>query len=346
MKKINSLKDRMLAMSFILIVLIAFVSISSCDPSIDALKFELPEANSIEDLTPPQADFIAVQQAGTEDAWKDYFFSNGSFNATTYLWDFGNGNTSTDFEPEFTFPGEGMFDVSLTASDDLGVSNTYTETIEVIEPEQPAVPNPVLINSDFDRLPKSTGSDCCCSAWINRAIGDQGESSSGNGGSNNVFKWDNNEPDILYQEFEVVPNAEYTITIVTSFKSLVSGGTMPSMLELRVLAGSGYTSGYIPTYYSETVDFPQGNSSTGFFGYTSIAQVEDAANNLLVETQSNPNDEGYMTYAYTFNAGANDSVALYARGIGGPATGGGGGDFGFNSGDEEIRADSITITAN
>ena len=45
---------------------------------------------------------------------------------------------------------------------------------------------------------------------------------------------------------------------------------------------------------------------------------------------------------YTFNAGNNDSVALFVRGIGGDS----GGNFGYNSGDEEIRMDSVTITAN
>jgi len=238
-----------------------------------------------------------------------------------------------------------MYTVTLTATDDLGVSSTFSQVIDVVEPEEPPVADPVLVNADFTKLPKSSGSDCCCSGWINRDVGDQGESSSGNGGSDNVIKFDNNEPDHAYQEFAVTANADYSVQIVTSFKSLVTGGTMPSSLELRVLAGSGYTAGYTPTYYTDTAVMPQGNSATGTWGYNSVAQVEDPANNLLVETQVNPNDTGYLTYTYTFNAGANDSVALFIRGLGGPATGGAGGNYGYNSGDEEIRADSVTITA-
>jgi hypothetical protein len=104
-----------------------------------------------------------------------------------------------------------------------------------------------------------------------------------------------------------------------------------------VLAGSGYISGYSPTYFAETTDFPQDD-----YGYTSVSQVEVAANNLLVEVRSNPGDDSYITTTYSFNAGNNDSVALFMRGIGGSTSG----NFNYNSGDEEIRLDSVTITAN
>lgn len=331
---INFIKSKKLFNTLLLSVAIALIS--SCEPELGG-AFEFDIAESIADATPPSANFAATQGAATE--WATYNFANLSSSATTYLWDFGDGNTSTSLDGVNTYAGEGTFTVTLTASDALGVVSTSTQTIVVIEPEDPTVPDPTLINGDFNKLPKSSGSDCACAGWINKSIGDQGESSSGNGGSDNVLKFDNNEPDIVYQEFEVTPNADYTIEIVTSFKSLEAGGPA-SMLELRVLAGAGYTSGYSPTYYANTVDFPQDD-----YGYASISQVEDAANNLLTETQVNPNDDDYFTYTYTFNAGANNSVALYIRGIGGPATGGGGGDFGFNSGAEEIRADSVIITA-
>ena len=300
-------------------------------------KFEPLGENSIADKTPPTANFSYSQGAGEGDIWKTYTFANASTSATTYAWDFGDGNTSTEVDPVNTFPGEGSYTVSLSASDALGVVSVFTVSIEVVQPPEPDVPDPVLVNADFNKLPKSSGSDCACSGWINKSVGDQGESSSGNG--SDVVKFDNNEPDHVYQEFAVTPNADYQIEIITQFKD-PAGGSYPASLEIRVLAGSGYVGGYSPTYYTDTAVMPQDD-----WGYTSIAQVEDPANNLLVEVQDNPADDSYITYTYLFNAGANDSVALYIRGIGGPATGGAGGDFGFNSGDEEIRADSVTITA-
>ncbi|WP_104734977.1 PKD domain-containing protein [Hanstruepera ponticola] len=319
-------------------VSVLFVIAQSCS---DFEKYELPEAGSIPDETPPQALFTYAQGEGLDDAWKNYSFANLSTSAIEYSWDFGDGNTSTDVDAENTYPGEGTWTVTLTASDALGVVSTYSEEITVVEPEEPAVPDPTLVNADFDKLPKNNGnsSDCTCSGWDNDDIGEQGESSSGNGGSDNVVKFDNNEPDHIYQEFEVVPNADYTIELVTSFKPLENNTPpVPSMLEVRILAGTGYEDGYTPTYYATATEFP--NSG---YGYTSIDQVLDPANNLLVEVQNNPSDDDYLTYIYTFNAGANDSVALFIRGIGGD---GSTNSYGYSSGDEEIRADSVIITAN
>ncbi len=323
--------------SFWVIVAMATMTlINSCD---DFEQFEPIGENSIEDATPPNAFFSYSQGQGVGDAWKGYTFANASTSATTYAWDFGNGETSTDVDGATVYSGEGTYTVSLTASDDLGVVSTYSETLEVVEPEEPLVANPTLINPDFDKLPKNNGnsSDCACSGWDNDDIGEQGESSSGNGGSDNVLKFDNNEPDHIYQEFEVTPNAEYSIAIVTSFKGLENNTPpMDSMLEVRVLSGAGYVSGYTPIYYATATEYP----SSGY-GYTTVAQVEDTTNNILTETIVNPGNDNYNTTTYTFNVGANNSVALFVRGMGGAA----GGEYGYNSGDEEIRADSVTITA-
>ena len=44
-------------------------------------------------------------------------FTNGSVNANTYLWDFGNGNaTSAEFEPNYTYPDTGNYTVTLIAN--------------------------------------------------------------------------------------------------------------------------------------------------------------------------------------------------------------------------------------
>jgi hypothetical protein len=303
----------------------------------------LPEIGSIADLTPPEALFASSQGIGPDDEWKTYSFANLSSGATDYSWDFGNGSRSTSFEPFTTFPGEGTFTVSLTASDKLGVESIYTEVIEVVEPIAVVIPDPVLINADFDRVAKLGSSNtCACSGWDNDDIGEQGESSSGNG--SDVVKFDNNEPDHIYQEFAVTPNADYTITVIVQNKPIANppGTYGGSMLEFKILAGSGYINGYTPTYYATAPEFPNDG-----YGYNSSAQVEDPANNLINSSPNNPivnaGDESYNTYIYTFNAGNNDSVALFVRGIGGDPTVG---NYGYTSGDEEIRMDSVTITAN
>ncbi|MDD7914345.1 PKD domain-containing protein [Polaribacter ponticola] len=313
------------------------VAFSSCEDNV------LPETGSLPDVTPPQANFSATQGAGAGDIWKTYSFSNQSSSAISYSWDFGDGNSSTDFEPIHTYSGEGTWTVSLTAKDGLDVESTFTQMITVEEPPAPAVADPVLINTDFTKQAKSSGSNCACSGWINKSIGSQGESTSGNGGSDNVVKFDNDEPDATYQEFEVTPNADYKITIVVGFDES-AGGSFPSNLELRILAGSGYDSGYTPTYYPDAISMPQDG-----YGYSSVAQVETAANNLYIKELSHPGDKNYNSYTYTFNVGNNTSVALYMRGVGGDDTSNDSKvqNFNtiFNNGDEEIQVDSLTIEA-
>jgi hypothetical protein len=207
----------------------------------------------------------------------------------------------------------------------------------VVEEALAVVPDdPVLVNAGFAKLAKSSGSDCACAGWINNSVGDDGESSTGNG--SDVVKFDNLEPDAIYQEFAVTANGQYQIDILAAFKSS-EGGSFPSALEVRVLTGAGYDAGYTPTYYTDTAIMPRDN-----LGYSSIAQVETAENNVLTEVISNPGNTSYNAYTYSFNVGDNTSVALFVRGIGGPATGGAGSERGYNSGDEEIRVDSVTIT--
>lgn len=332
MKKFNFKKQVTLKANLALILAIALITFS-CE-FID----DLPEANSIADETPPTALFSFSNGALIED-FTQVSFANQSSDATMYSWDFGDGNTSSEFDPINVYAGEGTFTVTLVSSDALGQTSTFSQIIELIEPEAPAVPDPILVNADFNKLPKNNGnsSDCACSGWDNDDIGEQGESSSGNGGSDNVVKFDNNEPDHVYQEFAVTPNASYKIEIVTSFKNLENNvPPMDSSLELRVLAGSGYNAGYTPIYYATATEFP--NSG---YGYTSVAQVEDSANNLLIQPIINPGNDDYNTQIYVFDSGANDSVALFIRGLGGST----GGNYGYNSGDEEIRADSVIITA-
>lgn len=145
MKKISNFKKRVSEMCLGAMVLIAFISVMSCDPTIDALAFDLPEANSKEDLTPPTASFKASVTAD----YLSYTFSNTSSSATTYLWDYGDGNTSTGLDGENTFPSEGTYTVTLTASDKLGKTSTYSLEIAVIEPEVPPAIVPEILNGDF-----------------------------------------------------------------------------------------------------------------------------------------------------------------------------------------------------
>lgn len=58
-------------------------------------------------------------------------FTNYSENATSYSWDFGDGNTSIDEHPTYSYSSEGTYTVTLTATGDGG-KDTKTQSIEII----------------------------------------------------------------------------------------------------------------------------------------------------------------------------------------------------------------------
>lgn len=60
-------------------------------------------------------------------------FTNQSLNATGYLWEFGDGATSTDVHPRHTFTTPGPHTVRLEAQNDCTSSDEYTQTITVYD---------------------------------------------------------------------------------------------------------------------------------------------------------------------------------------------------------------------
>lgn len=60
-------------------------------------------------------------------------FTNTSTNGKSYLWDFGDGGTSTNFSPTYTFTKGGSFTVKLTVTGDGGTAST-SQTINITTP--------------------------------------------------------------------------------------------------------------------------------------------------------------------------------------------------------------------
>ena len=77
----------------------------------------------------------------------------------TYLWDFGDGNTSTEQNPTHQYPNGGTFDVTLTVTDARGVSGTATYTITVEGPPAapPADNDPPVAAFDVNKTTASVG---------------------------------------------------------------------------------------------------------------------------------------------------------------------------------------------
>lgn len=201
----------------------------SCDPTLESLSYDLPEANSKEDVTPPSASFSATE---TED-YLTWTFGNTSSSATDYAWNYGDGNTSTGVDGENTFPDEGTYTVTLTATDKLGVSSTFSMDIVVEEPPIPAAINPTIINGDFSdgqsdwkfssftggtTSPFNSSSD---GSNLNYDGSDNGSKTPGakwtNGTSSGIYRSSSSR--YAYQALTVSPGREYVLEYEYAIKN-------------------------------------------------------------------------------------------------------------------------------
>ncbi|MEY3052107.1 MAG: hypothetical protein RLY31_1892, partial [Bacteroidota bacterium] len=76
---------------------------------------------------PPTPGFSSSQQQTTVS------FDNTSSNADSYLWDFGDGQSSTEAQPVHTYPGDGTYTVTLSATNDCGTA-VLTGTVVIVTP--------------------------------------------------------------------------------------------------------------------------------------------------------------------------------------------------------------------
>lgn len=84
-----------------------------------------------EGSVPPSAGFNIEQ---SEENFLQYAFSNTSTNATSYEWDFGDGMMSTEESPTHVYASAAEYTITLTASSDVGLSTTFSKTINILAP--------------------------------------------------------------------------------------------------------------------------------------------------------------------------------------------------------------------
>jgi PKD repeat protein len=64
--------------------------------------------------------------------------------AFTYLWDFGDGSTSTVATPSHLYLADNTYTVTLTLTDTWGAANSTTRQVTIAEPASNVPPNPVI----------------------------------------------------------------------------------------------------------------------------------------------------------------------------------------------------------
>ncbi|MFM1874330.1 MAG: hypothetical protein RL266_67 [Bacteroidota bacterium] len=160
----------------------------------------------------PTADFTSIQTAAENG--REFNFINQSEGATEYLWAFGNGDYSELFEPTYTYPEAGSFDIVLRAFNEFGCLDTARYSLFVELNSGLFVPNAVAIGEAGDAgvfLPKGEGL-ATYHAWIFDLWGNQlWESTELVDGSPSEY-WDGR-----YQG-QLVPQGAYTWKIDAVFK--------------------------------------------------------------------------------------------------------------------------------
>jgi PKD repeat protein len=119
----------------------------------------ISQNNSIEIFPTPDAEFSYMNIGDPTDGTIE--FTNESTGAISYVWDFGNGNSSTDTHPIERYDNFGNFGVLLSATNSYGCTDTTYHTIVVTYFSGLFVPNAISPdNSNFEVshfLPKGVG---------------------------------------------------------------------------------------------------------------------------------------------------------------------------------------------
>ncbi|RIA10774.1 PKD domain-containing protein [Flavobacteriaceae bacterium MAR_2010_72] len=194
----------------------------------ELFRDDLPDANSKVDTVLPSSDFT---YAPDPNDFRTVKFTNNSTESTIFLWDFGGGDTSTLKDPTYTFEGgEGTYQVTLTASDANGASDS--KTIDVVVEDLFVPITPVVLNGDFEDSSNNWKINFS-NGWSNNGFESSSDGSwllydgTDNGSKTRGAKWNmrrsaaewtTSDTRHAYQAIVVSPNWEYTLEFEYAIK--------------------------------------------------------------------------------------------------------------------------------
>ncbi len=118
---------------------------------------EHPQAG-IGSVPAPVNEAVSICQGQT------IFFQNQSLNASSYVWDFGDLNFSTQYNPTHTYNTPGTYAVSLIARNDCFCSDTAFLTVNVLPADLPQISCTGTV-CEGETVTYSTPADCGSYNW-------------------------------------------------------------------------------------------------------------------------------------------------------------------------------------
>jgi gliding motility-associated-like protein len=102
----------------------------------------------IEVMDNPVAQFAVYPTTPLNVPGEILYTDNRSRNAAEYFWDFGDGTTSTDIEPQHKYTKEGTFTITLIARNGNGCADTtvFDSGVRTVNHGQLLVPNAFIPN--------------------------------------------------------------------------------------------------------------------------------------------------------------------------------------------------------
>ena len=181
-------------------------------------------------------------------------FTNTSTDATSYSWDFGDGNTSTESDPIHTYSVDGEYTVVLTATNDCG-SETITQIVTTSSAPQAAFTSSGTSGCEPLTVDFTDGSTSNTTSWSWDFPGGSPSSST------------EQNPSVTYAN-----TGTYTVTLVVSNSTGTSTVTETDFIVVAPLASPSFTTSsdentvtFTNTSTDATSyswDFGDGNTST------------------------------------------------------------------------------------
>jgi gliding motility-associated-like protein len=121
------------------------------------------------------ANFIPASLCRNDVVLVDSSYTSGGYPITGWIWDFGDGQTSTQQNPFHSYPASGNYDVSLIATSSIGCHDTLLKTIYVMPVPDAEFTFSNICNGSFLHL---TDQSTITSGSVNQWEWDFGDSAS------------------------------------------------------------------------------------------------------------------------------------------------------------------------